>query len=123
MDAGSILGMSAVRPPFLDDVSAAQSRESEARDGAGFVTNGDNSMSALTLRYRTEDEPDDDDLDDEDEDEFQEGEEDGDEDDDEDEEEEETWQVAATDAVPLKDSQNLTSGNELPRLAPIFQLS
>ena len=112
-----------MRPPFLDDVSAAQSRESEARDGAGFVTNGDNSMIVLTLHYRTEDSPDDDDLDDEDEDEFEEGDEDGDEDDDEDEEEEETWQVSATAGSAAKGQPKLDFGQRTARLAPIFQLS
>ena len=112
-----------MRPPFLDDLSGAHSREAEACDGAGFVTNGDNSMIVLTLHYRTEDSPDDDDLDDEDEDEFEEGDEDGDEDDDEDEEEEETWQVSATAGGAAKGQPKLDFGQRTARLAPIFQLS
>src|SRR5262245_36533907 len=37
VDARSILGVSALRPAFLDDISAAQSREAESRR-PGFVT-------------------------------------------------------------------------------------
>ena len=77
MDAGSILGLSALRPPLLVHVPAAEPREARTR-------------RVMTTDYDLDDDdvddPDDDDDFDEDED---------DEDDDEDEDEDvETWQVA-----------------------------
>jgi len=88
VDARSVLGLPALRPALLDDVSAAQPRKGQARDGAGVV-------SAFTLRLSPDDDFDDgpdedeedDDVDDTD------GEEDED-NEDEDEDEEETWQVS-----------------------------
>ncbi len=86
--------MPAVRPPFLEHVSAAGSRESgeAGGDGASIVTSED------TCVYQCDDAIDDDDLDDEDDfDDDDDHDHDDDEDDDEedeDEDEEETWQVA-----------------------------
>jgi hypothetical protein len=74
-------------------------------------------MDPLTLRYNFQDDDDDSDPDDDDFDEDS----DEDEDDDSDEEEPETWQVLS-DTVPLKYGLSLTSGTDVPRLAPIFQL-
>jgi hypothetical protein len=77
-------------------------------------------MRALALHYKLEDDLDDDPDEDDDLDEG--GDEEGDEDDeddedDDDEEEVETWQVSS-DTIPLKYGPSLTSGSELPRLAP-----
>jgi len=72
------------------------------------------------IRFDGGDDPDDD-LDDEfdDEDDDENGE---DEEDDEDEDKPETWQVGES-PQSAKSWHRLTSGFELPRLAPIFQLS
>jgi hypothetical protein len=86
VDAGSVLGVQSLRASLLDDVSAAEPRETKNDHRVSAVTSRDNQ------RYVLED---DDDLD-EDDDDFGEDE---DEDDDEDGEEEddediETWQVS-----------------------------
>ena len=76
----------------------------------------------MTTPFVLEDDPDDDLDDDEfgDDDEEGEDEEDGEEEDDEDPDTE-TWQVSYFEE-PLKAGFRLTSGGELPRLAPISQL-
>ena len=109
MDAGSILGLPDLRPPFLDDVPAAEKGRAEARDGV--------TVDPFTLRYNFQDDDDDSDPDDDDFDE------DSDEDDDDepDEDEPETWQVLSN-AVALKYGLSLTSAPDVPRLTPIFQL-
>jgi hypothetical protein len=86
MDARSILGMQPLRASLLDDVSAAQSRQTEADYGDCVVTTVDILRADYVL-----DEDDDIDEDDEDDDV---DDEDGDDEDEEDEEEEETWQVS-----------------------------
>jgi hypothetical protein len=78
VDAGPILGVSAVRTAFLDDLSTADPAEGQTRHGASVMT-----------RFSVEDDIDDD-FDDEDD--FDEDEDDEDEQE-EDEEETETWQV------------------------------
>ena len=88
VDAGSILGVSALRPPLLVHVSAA---EGETGGGPGLTN-----VRQGILMTRIELDDDDDDLD-EDEDDFDDEDESGDEEDDDDEDEEddgETWQVA-----------------------------
>ncbi len=99
MDARSVLGVSALRPPFLDDVPAAQSREGEADDRDSLVTNSDNTALLTAPDPRTDsideieiqDDIDDEEDDDED---VDEDDDDDDEDEDEDEEDVETWQVS-----------------------------
>jgi hypothetical protein len=130
VDAGSILGLSALRPAFLVDVSSAEPRKGEAGVGAGLMTpekKGSGLFSRVprvfTTRFHLDDDLDDeeddedDDPDDEDEDSHE------DDDDDEDDEDEETWQVSVVTRIPLKGASGLTSGNDLPRLAGICQLN
>jgi hypothetical protein len=87
--------MSSLRAPFLVDLSTAESRETQACDGADVVTKSDKPVEFFMTRFDLDDDPDVDP--DEDEDEFDDDE-DKDEDDEEDEDEEaedsETWQVA-----------------------------
>ena len=64
----------------------------------------------------------DDDLEDDSDDEFEDDEDEDDSDDEDDESEEETWQVSRS-FLPLKVGLGLTSGDELPRLSAISQLS
>jgi hypothetical protein len=109
-----------VRPPLLDDVSAAEGRrragttssggsgslDSRGRGQAGAIGH---EMSRRYILEHPVDDPDDEDDDDFDEDE------DGDEDEDDegdDEEEVETWQVSNC-TVPLKAVLSLTSATEL----------
>ena len=84
MDAGSVLGLPAVRPAFLVDLPAAKPREAETGHGARVVTRG----------FRLDD---DDDLDDPDDDDDLDDEDDESDEDDEDEigddDEPEPWQV------------------------------
>ena len=107
MDARSVLGVSAMRPPFLDDVPAAQSREGKADDRDSLVTNSDetncdetncdNSRCGHMTGFRFDDKIEiQDDIDDEGDDDEDVDEDDDDDDDDEDEDEEdvETWQVS-----------------------------
>ena len=92
MDARSVLGLPPMRPALLVDVSSAQSRQAQARIGAGIMISPPNLVTSLTGSLRL----DDDDLDDfdEDDDDFDDDDEGSDEDEDgEDDEEEETWQV------------------------------
>jgi hypothetical protein len=97
VDAGSILGVPAVWSTFLDDVSAAEPGESEARRTRAVVVTAhdrDNPRQvdhnhAMT-RYQL-DEDFDEDLDEDDEEDDEDGDEDEEEDDDEDVE---TWQVS-----------------------------
>jgi hypothetical protein len=91
VDAGSVLGLPDVRPPFLDDVSAAEEGRTEAASDARSVGNG-LTVSVFTLRYKLDENDDDPDADPDDGEDFDD---DFDEDDDEesDEEEPETWQV------------------------------
>jgi hypothetical protein len=86
VDAGSILGLQPLRPSFLDDVSAAEPRQTEADNGDRVVTTVDNCATNYVL------DDDEDDIDDEDDDDVDED--DDEDEDDEDEEEEETWQVS-----------------------------
>jgi hypothetical protein len=99
----SVLGVPALRQTFLDNVPAAQPRQSQTHDGAGLVTNSDNTREPLTTRYRLdddiEDDVDEDDDEDDDIDGIKEGDDDDDDDDDEEDgddedEDEETWQVS-----------------------------
>ena len=87
-------------------------------------------QALLTIRFVLDDDPDDDLDDDLDDDEFGDDEEGADEedeeDDDEDDDEEpdtETWQVSLFSRGAAKGWLPLTSGGELPRLAPISQLN
>jgi hypothetical protein len=89
MDTRAVLGLSALRASFLDDVSAAEPRaEGGRRHGAHRMTDADVTLGLQDgddlddLDDLDEDSGDDDDIDEDDEDA-------GD-----DEEEEETWQVA-----------------------------
>lgn len=90
MDTRSVLGMPAVRPAFLDDLSAAQPRQGEARGGSRLVTTP--FCTAWSIRsFRLQDDPDyipDDEDDDEDD-----PQDDDDDEDEDDDEEVETWQV------------------------------
>ena len=108
MDAGSILGLQQMRPTLLDHISAARSPKAQAGHGARLVIHADDGDLDEDLDEDEEDFDGDDDADEDDE--------------DDDEEEEETWQVYGR-YVALKISLGLTSGAELPRLAPICQLS
>jgi hypothetical protein len=90
VDSGSILGVSALRPSFLDHLSATHAGEAEAGHGTGRVGVW-RTMHILTLRYKFEDDVDDDPDEDDD---FNEDDEGDDEGEDEDDEEEETWQVS-----------------------------
>ena len=125
MDARPVLGVRPLRPSLLDDLSAAEARRAagrrtagrraEIRDRARLVTKSDRPMSPIRhslVNYVLED--DDEDEDDEDPD----SDDDGDDEDEDDEDDEDTWQVGA---VPLKVGLSLTSGSEVPRLAPICQ--
>jgi hypothetical protein len=106
VDARSVLGVPALRPPFLDDVPAAQSREGEADDRDSLVTNSDvtnsdNTRCVHMTRYSFDDKIEiQDDIDDEEDDDEDVDEDDDDDDDDEDEDEEdvETWQVSVSGA-------------------------
>jgi len=85
VDTRSILGVQPLRPTFLDDVPAAESRETQARHGDHLVTNLDSCCDYVL--------DDDDEIeDDEDEDDFED--EDDEDEDEEDDEEPETWQVS-----------------------------
>src|SRR5205823_3107163 len=86
LDPGSVLGMPALRPSFLDDLPAAQTREYQTRRGNSLVI----AMRPYSLDDIDEDVDDDDGFY-----EDQEGDDDEDDEDDEDEDEE-TWQVSAT---------------------------
>jgi len=89
VDAGSVLGVSALRPAFLDDVSAAEPRQSETRRRARIVTIRDiHDCGSRAVRLQDDFE----DFD-EDDDDFDNDDEDADEDAEDDEEDEETWQV------------------------------
>jgi hypothetical protein len=89
VDAGPVLGVSALRPAFLDDVSPAQSRQGQARHRASLV------KDSPTVNLATfEDKLDDDLEDDPDEDDEFDDDDDGDEEDEEDDEDVETWQVS-----------------------------
>jgi len=83
VDAGSILGVQSLRPSFLDDVSAAEPRQTKNDHRVRVVTTCDNPRH-LFLEDDDDLEDEDDDLDDEEEDE---------DDEDDEDEETETWQV------------------------------
>ena len=102
MDAGPILGLSALRTAFLVDLPSAEPREGQAGIGAWRVTHRHDAPPRFTTPFHLFDEIDDDgddrsgDDDEESDDEDEESDEDDDEDDEEDDEEEtETWQVSA----------------------------
>ena len=91
METRSILGVSALRPAFLDNVSAASQTET---CGTGEACGGRVVIHPVTIAIRVDDESDED-LDD-DEDDFADTDEDDDDDeneDDDDEDDVETWQV------------------------------
>jgi hypothetical protein len=93
MGARSILGVSAMRPAFLVDLSTAQSRKGQGCNGAGHMTMMKAYLAAIFMdQLRIDDDPDDDD-----ESEFDEDEDDRDDDDADDDEEDdtETWQVSS----------------------------
>jgi hypothetical protein len=92
VDARSVLGLPDLRPPFLDDISAAQEGRTEAAADARRVGTVP-TVRVFTLRYKFDDPDDDPDADPDDDDDFDE---DFDEEDDDesDEEEPETWQVS-----------------------------
>ena len=102
MDARSILGVSALRPTLLVDVSTAKPREAESGDRVRVVTTEHNSHAWLTTRFHLDDDVDDDEDDDDDDDVSDGDDDDDDDDEDEDDEDEdvETWQVS-----PLDDSR------------------
>jgi hypothetical protein len=99
-----ILGVSTLRTTFLDDLPATQPRQTQAHNGAGFVTNSDNTCEARLTLYRLDDDIDEDvdDEDDEDDDIAKEtdGDDDEEEEDEDDDEDEETWQVS--DSAPSR---------------------
>ena len=87
--------MRPLRPPLLDDLSAAEARRAagrraETRDRARLVTNSDNALSRTHAYLLEDDEEDDSDEEDPDSDDGD----DADDGDDEDEDQEETWQVS-----------------------------
>jgi len=92
MDPGPVLGMPAVRSPFLVHVSATQSREGQARFRARLVVTG--STQLLMTDFALDDDDDDDDDDDVDEGEGTDEDDEDENDEDEDDDEEETWQVS-----------------------------
>ena len=98
MGARPVLGVPALRPPFLDDVPAAQPRQDQAHDRDSLVTNSDNARAAHVTRYRLDHKIEiEDDIDEEDDDIDEDDDHDDDDDDDEDEDEDEdveTWQVS-----------------------------
>jgi hypothetical protein len=90
VDAGSVLGLSALRPAFLVDLSTTKPREGQAGPGARIMI-GRRALSDLftePLRVDDDDLDDEDDPEDEDDDENED-----DEDEEEDSDEPETWQV------------------------------
>ncbi|HYM22410.1 MAG TPA: hypothetical protein VEU08_04365 [Vicinamibacterales bacterium] len=100
MAAGPVLGLSALRPAFLVDVPAAQSRQAEA-DARGFRAGILLTPRCLmpgyafdwsAMRLQDIDDPDDDDPDDDDPDDNDED--DDDDNSDEDDDDVETWQVS-----------------------------
>jgi hypothetical protein len=96
VDARSVLGVQPLRTSLLDDVSTAESRQTEARYGARVVTTADN----LSADYVLDEDDDIDEDDDDDEYGDEDGEDDEDEDDDDEEEEIETWQVSPNGRLP-----------------------
>ena len=92
MDARPVLGVPALRPALLDDVSTAQSRQGQTCHRARFVECP--TVNLATFEDKLDDDLDDDpDQDDEFEDEDDDG--DGDDEDEEDDDEDvETWQVS-----------------------------
>jgi hypothetical protein len=88
LDPGSVLGVSALRPSFLDDVPAAQAREYQIRSGNSLVL----AMRPYCLDDIDEDVDDDDGFYDD-----NEADDENDEDDEDEDEDEETWQVVQTD--------------------------
>jgi hypothetical protein len=82
-----------MRPSLLDDVSAAEPRETEAGHGARAVTTVDNSRVDYVL-------DEDDDVEDEDDEDEDFDEDDGEDEEDEDDEDVETWQVSPTAHFP-----------------------
>jgi hypothetical protein len=102
MDTGPVLGLSPLRPTFLDDLSSAESGESQAGPGAHIVTPVHRSGQRVTPVFDLDDDLDDD-LDEDEEEDEEDGQKDEEEEDEEeededegDEDEPETWQV-----VPL----------------------
>ena len=92
MDARSVLGVSAVRPPLLVHLPAAQPREGQAGRRARRVRLAEHDAKPLAIALRLDDDFDDDlDEDDEDRDE----DDDGEDDEDDQDEETETWQVSS----------------------------
>jgi hypothetical protein len=93
MDTGSILGLSTLRPSFLDDVSSAQTRHGQADRISGLIKNWISTYRIRMSRYLLDDDidPDEDDFDEDDD----EDSEDDDEDDGEEDDDTETWQVSA----------------------------
>jgi hypothetical protein len=89
----SILGLPEVRPPFLDDLSAAQT-SGDRHAGGGRSPKRQASRNHFVMNYRAQDDPDEDTDDDG----FYEENEDDDSDDadedDDDDEDVETWQVS-----------------------------
>jgi hypothetical protein len=90
VDTRPVLGVSALRPTFLDDVPATQPRQSQTRDGDGLVTSSDRFDHKIEIQDDVDDEEDEDDDINEDDDDGG----DDDDDDDEDDEDIETWQVS-----------------------------
>jgi hypothetical protein len=90
---GSILGLSALRPSFLVNVPATESRKGQACLGAQLMTNSHLVLQFLTNIFRADDDVDED-VDDDDE--FGDDDDESDEDEEEgDDEETETWQVTS----------------------------
>ena len=107
MDTRPVLGLPALRPPLLVDLSTSRSRKTETSHGTRIVTQTDNRAAfskargpeaLFTIRFELEDDLDDD-LDEDDDDDEGEGEGEGeDEEDGEDDDEDvdtETWQVSS----------------------------
>jgi hypothetical protein len=94
VDTGSILGLSALRPSFLVDISPAEPRQDQACIGAQLMTDRHVVLQSPASLHRVDDDIDDD-VDDDDE--FSDEDEDPDEEDEEgDDDETETWQVSST---------------------------
>jgi hypothetical protein len=92
VDAGSVLGLSALRPAFLVDLSTTKPREGQGGLGARIMIGRDLLSVLFTEPLRVDDDELDDEDDPEDEDD-DENEDDEDEEEEEDGDEPETWQV------------------------------
>jgi hypothetical protein len=115
VDAGSILGVSALWSTFLDNVPAARARQAQAsgrRNDCVASTNSSQPLGSLMNKHFLDDDIDEDPDEDDD---FDENDDELDEDDEDEDEDVETWQVLQTDCgiVPLSHTLSLTSGTDV----------